>query len=78
MSPVMIMLSIPANIISRKHEFEADAYERELAGSEVAISALKKLYREDLGNLTPHPFVVLIEYSHPTLTQRVAALDNSE
>jgi len=33
------------------------------------------LYQENLGNLTPHPLVVKIEYSHPPLSQRIAALD---
>jgi len=73
-SPLLMVLNIPDNVISRKHEYEADAYAKELTGDDSMISALKKLYREDLGNLTPHPFVVKIEYSHPTLSQRVVAL----
>ena len=77
-TPIMIILRIPSNIISRKFEYEADAFEKEISGKEVAISAIKKLYREDLGNLTPHPFVVMLEYSHPTLTQRVAAFERDE
>ena len=75
MSPIMLILQIPSNAISRKFEYEADAFELAIAGKEVAISAIKKLYREDLGNLTPHPFVVMMEYTHPTLTQRVAAFE---
>ena len=73
--PLLLVLRIPLNAISRKHEYEADAFEKEHSGKEVAISAIKKLYREDLGNLTPHPFVVMMEHSHPTLTQRVAAFE---
>jgi len=75
LSPVSLILQIPSNAISRKHEYEADAYEKEQAGKDAAVSALKKLYKEDLGNLTPHPFVVMMQHSHPPLSQRVAALD---
>ena len=74
-SPLMMILQIPKNILSRKFEYEADAFGKEYTSKEVGISALKKLYKEDLGNLTPHPFVVLIEHSHPPLTNRVAALE---
>jgi STE24 endopeptidase len=74
-SPLMLVLSIPATALSRKHEYEADGFSRELAGQEVAVSALKTLYRESFGNLTPHPFVVMMEHSHPPLTDRVASIE---
>jgi len=74
-SPLMVLFSIPSNILSRKHEYEADMFAKENSGKEAMISALKKLYQENLGNLTPHPFVVLVEYSHPPLSQRIAALE---
>ena len=75
-SPLLLLLEIPGSIISRKHEYEADAFEKELMGKEAPISAMKKLYREDLGNLTPHPFVVMISHSHPTASQRIAAFES--
>jgi len=78
LSPILMLLNIPANIQSRKHEYEADAFEKEMTSGDAAVSALKKLYREDLGNLTPHPFVVMLEHSHPTLTQRVARLEDND
>ncbi|MCL1862909.1 MAG: M48 family metallopeptidase [Defluviitaleaceae bacterium] len=74
MAPVMTILQIPVNIISRKHEYEADAYARDLTSAEAGVASLKTLYREDLGNLTPHPFVVMMEYSHPPLSDRVSAI----
>jgi len=74
-SPIMMLLQIPSNALSRKHEYEADAFEVQCVGADVAISAMKKLYREDLGNLTPHPFVVMVEHSHPTASQRIAAME---
>jgi STE24 endopeptidase len=76
-SPLMLLLNIPATALSRKHEYEADGFSKELAGTSVAVSALKTLYRESFGNLTPHPFVVMMEYSHPPLTDRVAAIEKN-
>ena len=74
-SPLMLLMQIPDAALSRKHEYEADAIGKELAGGEAMVSALKTLYRESFGNLTPHPFVVMMEYSHPPLTQRVQAIE---
>ena len=74
-SPILTLMGIPSSALSRKYEFEADAFEKEHSSKEVAISALKKLYREDLGNLTPHPLVVKLSHSHPTLSQRVESLE---
>jgi len=75
LAPLMVVLGIPSSALSRKHEYEADEFSRDLAGAEVAISAFKTLYRESFGNLTPHPLVVKLEYSHPPLTDRIAAIE---
>jgi len=77
LTPLMVVLGIPSSALSRKYEYEADEFSRELAGADVAISALKTLYRESFGNLTPHPLVVKLEYSHPPLTDRVAAIEKN-
>jgi len=74
--PLDLILKIPGNALSRKYEYEADAFECEHGGKEDSISALKKLYREDLGNLTPHPFVVRLYHTHPTASERVAAFES--
>lgn len=61
--------------MSRKHEFEADAFAAQSVGSATPlISALKKLSRDHLAHLTPHPFYVWLHYSHPPLIERLAAL----
>lgn len=73
-TPLMVILQIPATALSRKFEYEADGFSRDLAGKDVAVSALKTLYRESFGNLTPHPLVVMLEHSHPPLTDRVRAI----
>lgn len=73
--PVEFFLSLLMNGLSRKHEFEADAYAAETTGSALPlIAALKKLSRDTLSNLNPHPLKVLMEYSHPPLLQRIRAL----
>ena len=39
-------------------------------------TALKKLYCENYANLTPHPLKVFLEYAHPPVLDRVAALED--
>jgi STE24 endopeptidase len=62
--------------VSRRHEFAADAFARRLTGrAEPLKRALVKLGRENLSNLAPHPWYSAYHYSHPTLPERLAALD---
>ncbi|MDG2487226.1 MAG: M48 family metallopeptidase [Roseibacillus sp.] len=74
-SPVSRFLGVFLNAWSRKHEFEADAY---AAGAqrtpEHLITALKKLSADNLSNLTPHRFRVLLDYSHPPVLVRIHTL----
>jgi len=75
MSPLNTVLSISGNMLSRKHEFEADAYAAQVTGHpEEMANALKKLSKDNLSNLTPHPFYVFLNYSHPPVVERIAAL----
>lgn len=63
------------NYVSRRHEYEADAFAREaLASPEPLRSALRKLAQKNLSNLTPHPLYSAVHYSHPTLLERERAL----
>ncbi len=75
-SPVSTVLSLGVNMLSRKNEYEADAYAAQFGLSEYLISALKKLSAKSLSNLQPHPAYVFVHYSHPTLLQRITALTN--
>lgn len=60
--------------LSRKHEFEADAYAMEqTAGSDLA-SALLKLYEDNASTLTPDPIYVRFYYSHPPASERLARM----
>ena len=64
------------NRISRKHEYEADAFAREAMGGPAPLSgALRKLSQKNLSNLTPHPLYSAVYYSHPTLVERERALN---
>lgn len=58
------------NYLSRKFEYQADDYAKNTYKASPLISALKKLSRNSLSNLTPHPAYVFAHYSHPTLLQR--------
>ena len=74
-APIELVLSIGMNYMSRKHEYEADAFAAEtIASPEPLISGLKNLSVSNLGNLTPHPLTVFLNYSHPPALERVAAL----
>lgn len=69
--PVMsIILGLLNSIRSRRAEYRADEQAFNEGYGVQLISALKKINRENYGNLNPHPLVVLLEYSHPTLLQR--------
>ncbi len=64
-----------SNLMSRKHEYEADAFARDAMGSTVPLTeALRKLASENLSNMTPHRWFSGFYYSHPTLVEREQAL----
>ena len=66
------------NLLSRRHEYEADAFAREAMGGPASlVSALRKLAQKNLTNLTPHPWFSGFHYSHPTLVEREAALQRA-
>jgi STE24 endopeptidase len=73
-SPISTLLGIGSNLFSRRNEYQADRYARRHYGGEQLISSLKVLSRNNLSNLTPHPAYVFVHYSHPTLLQRIRAL----
>jgi STE24 endopeptidase len=67
------------NWLSRKHEFEADRFARDAMGSSrYLISALRAMYKKNLGNLIPHPSYSRFYYSHPTLREREKSLKEGE
>ncbi len=73
-TPISFLLGIFMNIVSRKHEYQADAFAAQYKMGENLIIALIKLSVSSLSNLMPHPVYVFFHYSHPTLIQRKKAL----
>lgn len=74
-TPFSTISGILMNIISRKNEYEADNYAKTTYNHLPLISALKKLSSDSLSNLMPHTYNVFVNYSHPTLLQRIRALN---
>jgi STE24 endopeptidase len=71
-SPVHLLLAVLSRFLSRKFEYQADAYAvKTLETPETMATTLKKLSTENLSNLTPHPVHVFINYTHPPILSRV-------
>ena len=70
-APIDLILKPIINGISRRNERRADEFATRNGHGKELISGLKKLSASTLSNLTPHPAVVWMEYSHPTLAQRI-------
>jgi STE24 endopeptidase len=78
-TPIELVLSIALQMISRKNEYEADRFAAETIDEPGNLTdALKKLSATNLSNLTPHPFYVFLNYSHPPLLQRIRAIQGRE
>ena len=60
--------------LSRKHEFEADAYAAKQTDGRDLSSALLKLYQDNASTLTPDPVFVKFYYSHPPASERLARM----
>ena len=80
---ILFMLVIPVfsfflhplmTSMSRKYEFEADAYAASVSNADDLITALVALYKENASTLTPDPLVSAIYDSHPPASLRIAAL----
>ena len=76
-TPIELVLSTVMQVISRKNEYEADRFAADTIDEPRSlIDALKRLHSTNLSNLTPHPFYVFLNYSHPPLLQRMQAIQN--
>lgn len=73
--PAAVLVGVAANYWSRIHEFEADQFAAEAMGDpNPLIRALKRLSKDSLSNLTPHPLLVALHFTHPSVLARVLAL----
>ncbi len=74
-TPIELVFSVLIQMISRRNEYEADRFAAEtISDPSSLVDALKRLSTSNLSNLTPHPFYVFLNYSHPPLLQRVQAI----
>jgi STE24 endopeptidase len=62
-------------LLSRKNEYQADAFAAHTYKGEALQTALKKLSVDNLSNLYPHKAYVFFNYSHPPLLSRLSAID---
>lgn len=71
-APVFTFMLTPImTMMSRKDEFQADAYAASQTKGEHLVSALLKLYEDNASTLTPDPLYASIYYSHPPASQRI-------
>jgi STE24 endopeptidase len=77
--PFTFFLSPLSAAWSRRHEYQADRFAVDATGGAAGLkAALIGLGRRNLSNLTPHPLYSFYTYTHPTLAERIAALDAYE
>ncbi len=77
--PINLLLSILFHFLSRRHEFAADEYALKSTGTcRFLVNALKKLCATNLTNLTPHPLVVFLHYTHPPVLERIRKLQKMD
>ena len=72
---VQPLLGLLINARSRKAEYRADRQAVQEGYGEALVEALKKLSRDNFAHLSPDPMLVVLEYSHPPLSQRIAAIE---
>ena len=86
---VLLMMSVEFALIaplfglvmswfSRRAEYRADQQAVKEGYGSALVSALKKLAKENFSDLSPSPVLVALEYSHPTLSQRIDAIEAAE
>ncbi len=77
-SPISELTGLFMNHLSRTFEYQADTYAKDTHGADALVSSLKKLSKNNLSNLTPHPAYVFAYYSHPPLIDRIRNLQRSK
>ncbi len=75
-TPISEITGLLMNLLSRKFEYQADNYAKETFAAEPLVTSLKKLSKNSLSNLTPHPAYEFYHYSHPSLVKRIRNLRN--
>lgn len=78
LSIVTTLIMIPFNYMSRAFERRADSLAWELGYGDDLISALKKLCKDSLSDMNPHPTVVKLTYNHPPLHERIELIESKK
>jgi len=74
-TPISTIIGVGMNYLSRKNEFEADAFAKTTYSGPPLAKALKTLSVKTLSDIDPHPLFVFINYSHPPLLKRLEKLE---
>ena len=74
-TPIDMVTGLFMNSVSRRAEYQADKFAADYGLGEELISGLKKISVKSLSNLTPDKLYVKFHYSHPTLLQRIQAIN---
>lgn len=75
--PATFFLTPLFSLWSRRHEYEADAFAARAVGGPAMAQALVKIDRENASNPSPHPLYSFWYYSHPSLGERLEAIDRA-
>ena len=74
LGPLQILLGLINNSFSRRNEFDADQFAKKTFKAQPLAEGLRKISKDALANVTPHPLYVAFHYTHPPLAQRIRAL----
>jgi STE24 endopeptidase len=74
MGPLSQLISPVTNYLSRRAEFQADGFAKNMVGRDPMVGALTKLSRDNLSTLTPDRLYAIFTYSHPPVPERIAHL----
>ncbi len=78
LSIVTQIIMIPFNYMSRHFERRADTFASELGYGDELVSALRKLVKDSLSNMNPHPLIVKLTYNHPPLHERIELIESKK
>lgn len=70
-----VFIKLGMNVLSRRYEFEADAFARNLGYSADLAKSLIKLQVQNLSTMDADPMFASYHFSHPILTERLKALE---
>ena len=75
--PISMILGVFTNYMSRIAEYRADRFGAKQVSKKAMISALEVLAKENFSNLNPHPLFETLYYNHPSISKRIASINQS-